>query len=337
MIVNRRMMNGRKHSVCLCLAGLLMVTSCSPPSLLITMVPSQRNLVETELSRDSFFARNKIALIDVNGVLRNTQSSQLFGEGEQPVSLFLEQLDMAKKDQAVKAVILRINSPGGTVVASELMYDELTHFKKETGKPVVGVMMDLAASGGYYLACACDEIVAQPSTITGSIGVIMQLFDVSDTLKLIGIKSNAIKSGINKDIGSPFHAMSQGQREIFQGIIDDMYDRFVDVVVEGRPKLDDPTVRRLADGRVYTAGQALEVGLIDRIAPLREVIASLKEKLGGGNFRLVTYHRSSKYKPNYYARVAPFATRPSTLQLNLSNLPTYLTPQFMYLWTPNNP
>ena len=156
-------------------------TGCLDGSFLITPVGFRKHLVEEELYRESLFAGDKIALIDLSGILLNSPAPKLVGTGEHSVSLLLEQLDMARRDGAVKAVILRINSPGGGVVASELMHDEVTYFKKSTGKPMVALLMDVAASGGYYVACACDKIVAQRSTITGSIGVIMQMFDVSGT------------------------------------------------------------------------------------------------------------------------------------------------------------
>ena len=140
--------------------------------------------METELSRDSLFAFDKIAIIEVSGVITNARRRRLLAEGEHPVSLLLEQLEKARRDRFVKAVLLRINSPGGTVVASELMHDEISHFRK-SGKPIIAVMMDLATSGGYYIACACDEIIAQPSTTTGSIGVIMQLFDLTGTMNIV--------------------------------------------------------------------------------------------------------------------------------------------------------
>ena len=310
-------------------------TACTPPSLLITPVFTQRELVETQLSRDSIFAFDKIALIDVSGMIQNTRKRSLLGVGDHPVSLLVEQLDKARRDASVKAVILRINSPGGTVVASELMHDEITHFKKTSGKPVIAVMMDVAASGGYYIACACDTIVAQPSTITGSIGVIMLMMDVSGTMKMIGIKSDAVTSGVHKDTGSPFREMRPEERELFQHIVDEMYDRFVKVVAEGRDDLDEQGVRRIADGRVYTASQALELGLIDRIATLRETIDTLKTQIKSKSVRVVAYMRPHDYRPNYYAQ-SPQRPVQSINLLNIS-IPASLTPQtpqFMYLWAP---
>ncbi len=312
----------------------VLIAGCAPPSLLITPVAGGRALVETELSRDSLFSRDKIALLDVTGVLINAPKPQLLGEGEHPVGLLLEQLDKARRDRFVKAVILRINSPGGAVTASELMHDEITHFKK-SGKPIIAVMMDVAASGGYYIACACDEIVAQPSTVTGSIGVVMQMFDISDTMNMIGVRSDAIISGTFKDTGSPYRAMRPEERELFQNVVDDMYERFIDVVVDGRPKLDEAAVRRLADGRIYTATQALEAGLIDRIATLRETIALAKKRAGIKRIRLVAYQRPLGYRPNYYARTPlPSGGDVNLLNIDLASWLSRSTPRFMYLWAP---
>ncbi len=318
-----------------CLAFVMMLPpGCIPNSFLITPVNSRRDLVETELSRDSLFAIDKIALIDVTGVIQNTHSSTLLSDGEHAVSLLLEQLDKARCDPFVKAVILRINSPGGTVVASELMHDEITRFR-QSGKPIVAVMMDVAASGGYYIACACDQIVAQPSTITGSIGVIMLMVDLSGTMSKIGVRTDAITSGVHKDSGSPFRPMRPEERELFENIVEDMYERFVKVVVQGRPTLDEKRARELADGRVYTAGQALEHGLIDGIANLRETVEAIKCRIGARSIRLVTYHRAYDYRPNYYARTPD---RP-TVDVNLLRLDTAgafppPAPQFLYLWHP---
>lgn len=317
------------------LAGAAALSGCSMPSLLITPVSGRRTLVENELSRDTALARDKIALIDVSGSIQNAAAGSLLGaDGEHPVSLLLEQLDQARRDPRVKAVILRINSPGGTVVASELMHDEIMHFKK-SGKPVIAVMMDVAASGGYYIACAADEIVAQPSTVTGSIGVIMLMVDVTGTMNLIGVKTDAIVSGVHKDSGSPFRAMRPEERELFQNIIKDMYERFVKVVVAGRPKLDETKVRTLADGRVYTAGQAFDHGLIDRIATLRDTYAAVKKRVGVENARLVAYHRAYDYRPNYYAQT-PAPAGGGVNLLHIESVAGLIpnTPQFLYLWSP---
>ena len=312
----------------------LVLPACGRPSLLITPVNHRRDLVETVLLRDSLFATKKIALIEVSGVITNSAGRRLLGESENPVSRLLEQLDKARRDPFVKAVVLRINSPGGTVVASELMHEEITHFKR-SGKRIIAVMMDVAASGGYYIACACDEIVAQPSTITGSIGVVMQTFEISGTLSMIGVKTDAVTSGPRKDSGSPWRSMRPEERELFQTIIDEMHGRFVKVVALGRPELDESAVRELADGRVYTATQALELGLIDRIAGLRATFQDAKRRIGAKAVKVVVYHRPLEYRPNYYARASGVPGGDVNL-LNV-DLPAWLndtTLRFMYLWRP---
>ena len=322
-------------SVPLFLFGALL-PGCKAPSLLITPVSGRKDLVETEILRDGVFPRDKIALIEVSGMLRNSESGFILNPRDNPVSVLLEHLDKAACDHSVKAVILRINSPGGTVVASELMHDEIIYFRKKTDKPIVAVMMDMATSGGYYVACACDEIVAQPSTVTGSIGVLMLMFDASGTMNKIGLRSEAITSGRYKDAGSPFRPLLPDERELFRTIVMDMYDRFISVVVAGRPKLSEEEVRKLADGRVYTANQALQAGLIDRIASLRETTCSLKEQIGSRGVRLVAYQRPYDYRPNYYANapMQPPTTNVNLLNINMPGSLLPKAPEFLYLWAP---
>ena len=334
-----------RGSVCFaarCLAMFALVASwlplcgCLPNALLITPVSSRQDLVEKELYRDSYFAADKIAIIDVNGLIVNSDRFDLLGRGENPVSLLLEQLDEARKDSRVKAVILRINSPGGGVTASHLMHDEIMRFKR-SGKPIVAVMMDVAASGGYDVACACDKIVAQPSTVTGSIGVIMQMIDWGGTMEMIGVSADAITSGAYKAAGSPFRKLRDEERALFQEIVDDMYERFVKVVDSGRPDLTQEAVRKLADGRIFTAGQALEHGLIDGIASMRQTIEDLKKRIGVKKIRLVAYRRPYAYRPNYYALAPASASAGGDINLVKLDMPLLAngtTPRFMYLWSP---
>ena len=331
-------MRSHRCGLCAPLALFLAVAigGCRAPSLLITPVSGKRELVETELASDGLLAFNKIAMIDVTGTIRNDAPLQILLPKQNPVSELLEQLDRARRDRLVKAVILRINSPGGTVVASELMYDEIMNFRRTTGKPVIAMMMDVAASGGYYIACACDVIAAQPSTVTGSIGVIMLTFDLSGTLQKLGARTEAIVSGPYKDAGSPFRAMSPQERAHFQEIIDDMYGRFVKVVAAGRPKLDAAEVAALADGRVFTASQAIDLGLVDQIATPRQTVELAKKMTGTRRARLITYSRPHEYRPNYYAT----APAPASNDVNLIKLdmPAAFTPnpEFLYLWHPGH-
>jgi protease-4 len=323
--------------------SLSIAAGCSPPGLLIQPVTTRRQLVETEVGRDSNWTRDKIALIDVSGMLINAHTPQLLSRGEHPVSLLLEQLDIAAADPSVKGVILRINSPGGTVTASRLMYDEIVHFRKRTGKPVVAALMDVAASGGYFVACACDEIIAQPMTVTGSIGVVMQMIDLSGTMSKIGVRGDAITSGPFKDAGSPFRPLKPEEREVFQGIVDQMYEQFVRVVRESRTNLDAESVRSVSDGRVFIAEQALAAGLVDRIADMREVMDRTKEKAGISRARIVAYRRPLDYRPNFYARSPHGAEgeRPAGIDINLFKIDGTAwwlppSPQFLYLWSPGS-
>ncbi len=329
--MNRQMQCGVVGAFCLWLAG-----GCAPTGFKIMPIPVDRTLKEQELLRDPGWVSDKIALIDVDGVIVNRHSGHMFSEGEHPVSLLLEKFAAAQRDRAVKAVVLRINSPGGSVTASELMHEEITRFKK-TGKPVVAMMMDVAASGGYYIACACNDLIAYPSTVTGSIGVIMQTVDLSGTLAKLGVSTDAITSGPRKGAGSPLRPMSTEDRALFQAVIDEMFQRFVDVVDEGRPDLSRERILELADGRIYTARQAHEAGLVDRIGNLRDAIKRAKELAGLKRARVVTYQRPLSWHPNIYAQ-APGMQR-NGASINLINLswPSWLRPgevQFMYLWSP---
>jgi len=285
--------------------------------------------------RDGRFTPDKIALIDVSGLLTNSYQKGLLSEGENPVSFLTEKLDAAAEDPRVKAVVLRINSPGGGVTASDLMYQEILAFRKKTGRPVVAMMLDVAASGGYYIACACDEIVAHPTTVTGSIGVVMMTFSLNGALEKLYIKTHTMKSGPLKDAGSPFRDMTDEDRKIFQGLIDTFYQRFLEVVASGRTKLTPEQIKTLADGRVYSAGDALKHGLVDRLGSLRDAVAVAKEKCGAKAVRVVMYHRPLGWAPNAYAR-APIG-QPSTVNMINVNLPDWLQAgarTFMSLWTP---
>jgi len=318
------------------LLALATTVGCGPTAYKITPVPPDRRLKETTLIDEGGLFPAKIVLIDVEGILVDKHKFSLLGTGEHPVSLLVEKLDKAAKDPFVRGLVLRINSPGGSVTASDLMYNEVQYFKKRTGhkRPVVAVMMDVAASGGYYVACAADRIVAQPTTVTGSIGVIMQMVNFAGTMRKLGITAEAIKSGKMKDAGSPFRKLTDEERKVFQGLIDTFYARFVSVVAANRPGLDEARVRELADGRVWSAQQALELGFIDEIGTLRTALAELKKQTGAKRVRVVTYQRPDAWKPNIYARQPADAPQVNLIRLDLPPTWTDPAPRFMYLWAP---
>lgn len=315
--------------------GVILLGGCgNDMALLIRPVPADQRLRETAVQSDPGWYGEKIALIDVSGLIVN-QRVGFMGMGENPVSAFAEKLDKARADGAVKAVILRINSPGGTVQASEAMYERLRRFCKVSGKPVIACITDVGASGAYYLACGARKIVSQPSSITGSIGVIVQTVSFAGTMELIGIKAEAITSGQFKTMGSPLKDMTAAERQVFQKIVDEFYGQFVSVVAAGRKSLSPDKVRSLADGRVYTGRQALGVGLVDELGDVQVAIDAAKQAAGIKRAKVVMYHRAHGYRANTYsAASAPMPTMQINLiNLQLAELGMLRRPQFLYLWS----
>jgi protease-4 len=321
-----------------CFVGLaiLSCTGCFN-GLALTPVNVGGPVEETVIAESKgFFCRDKIAVIDVEGLLVNAKKSGLMSDGENPVSLFRERLDKAATDPDVKAVVLRINSPGGAVTASDIMYQDLLFFRHDTNKPVVACMMDVAASGGYYLAMGCDQVYAHPSTVTGSIGVIMSMYNASGLTRLVGITSDAIKSGPNKDIGNPLRPMTDSEREILQGMVNSFYDQFVKIVATGR-HLPEERVRALADGRVYTGEDAARLGLVDKIGYFEDALLAARNLAGVRDATVVAYDRGGGYRGSFYA-TAP--RTPSEINVKL-DIPGFSaangTAGFMYLWEPGVP
>jgi len=230
---------------------------------------------------------------------------------------------------------LRINSPGGTVNASDILYHELKTFKGSKKIPVIASMMDVAASGGYYLAMATDAILVHPSTVTGSIGVIMLTINAKGLLEKVGVEANAITSGPRKDMGSPFRTMTAEEKLIFQVVIDSFYDRFLAVVQEGRPHLSADQIKKLADGRIYSGEQAKAAGLVDEVGYLDEAIDLAKKNAGLTEARIVTYRRHGEYQNNIYSRLfGPSSGLSSLASMDLLSIVRGGSPQFMYLWMP---
>lgn len=221
-------------------------------------------------------SQDKIAVVNILGPIRaSMKSSDPFARDSEKV---IKRLKKINENDSVKAVVLRINSPGGTVAAVQDIYSELLKMKKN-GKFIVASFSDVAASGGYYIACAADEIVAQPGTLTGSIGVILEIGNFSELMKKIGVKIETVKSGIHKDIGNFAREMTIGERKILQNLINDAYEQFLSAVITGR-KLDEAKARGLADGRIFTGTQAKSAGLVDILGGLDEAIEEAK-KLSG--------------------------------------------------------
>jgi protease-4 len=290
-------------------------------------------LEETVISdAEHWRCRDKVVIIDVEGLILNARMSGLLTSGENPVALFRERLDAAADDKHVKAVVLRLNSPGGAVTASDIMYQDLVRFRRDTGVPVVACMMDVAASGAYYLAMGCDKVYAHPTTVTGSIGVIMSLYNASGLLQMVGVSSDPIKSGPNKDLASPTRLMTPEERAILQKMVDGFYAEFVHVVAEGR-HLPEDKVRALADGRIYTGREAKELGLVDEVGYLDDAIDAAIRLAGICDASVVAYDRCEGYRGSIYAAI-PKIPSEITVKLDVPGLPNGRGATFLYLWEP---
>jgi len=274
----------------------------------------------------------KILLVEIDGPITSRPEEQLFGPDEpSTVGSVREQLDRARRDDDVAAVLLRIDTPGGGATASEILYRDVLRFKQERGVPVVAQLMSLATSGGYYVAMAADEVVAHPTTVTGSIGVLFVGVEFSGLMDKLGISDQTLTGGEQKDAMSPLRPMTPAERSHMQAVVDDLHARFKSVVAEGRPDLSQEEVEALGDGRIFSASQALEQGLVDRTGSLQETIAALEQRLGVPGSRVVAYVRPNEWQPTIYDR-GPGAP---VLQLDLSQLFGWRpSPGFHYLWWP---
>ncbi|HEU4683363.1 MAG TPA: signal peptide peptidase SppA [Nitrospira sp.] len=201
---------------------------------------------------------DRIALVRIEGVILDSQSTvmELKRFGENP---------------SIKAIVLRIDSPGGGVVPSQEIYDAVQRVRNKNSKAVIASMGTVAASGGYYIAAATDRIIANPGTLTGSIGVIMETANVEGLLKKIGVEGIVVKSGKFKDVGSPLRKMSEEEQALLQSVMDDVHKQFIDAVAEGRA-MEVSAVQALADGRIFTGRQAKDAKLVDELGNLEDAI-----------------------------------------------------------------
>jgi protease-4 len=259
---------------------------------------------------------NKIAVIKIEGIIDNKLAEDVS-----------RQIKAAKKDKAVKAVIFRTNSPGGGIAASDRIYDQISRFRAEANKPAVAFMETVAASGGLYTSCACDKIIAEPTTITGSIGVIMGHLVLQELFEQkLGIKPVIIKSGMRKDWPTTFEPVTEDQIQyINEKLISPAYERFVNIVARSRKDvLAIEQIRVLADGSIYNATEALENKLIDEIGYMQEAIALAKSLAKITDARVVEYEKPFSFES--------FLDAKSIFRLDRDAIYEFTTPQLMYLW-----
>jgi protease-4 len=275
--------------------------------------------------------KNKILILPIKGMITGQSSRKLFIEEPSLVDSVKQQLEHASSDNDVKAVILEINSPGGGITASDIIYNEIIEFKEKTNKKVIVIMQDVAASGAYYISAAADKIMSHPTTVTGSIGVIMPLINIADLVQKFDIEDISIKSGKMKNIGSPLKKMSEEERKVLQDIVDEMYTRFLNIIVDGRNmKIED--VRKLADGRIYTGKQALENGLIDQLGYIDDAIILAKEISGIQEAKIIKYKKMFSLAEIFASSMDNlFGERTIKIGIHTA-ISDGDSPRFMYLW-----
>jgi protease-4 len=261
----------------------------------------------------------RIAVISVDGIIEEQKATDVY-----------RQIKDAKKDRTVKGLIIRVNSPGGTLSGSDQIYHEISRYRAEKNKPVVAFMQGVAASGGYYTSVACDTIIAEPTTITGSIGVIMSYLVLQQLLEeKLGVQPIVVKAGEKKDWPSSFQMPTDEQLQYMQErLITPAYQRFVEVVAKGRKDiLTEEDVNKLADGSIYWADQALEKKLIDKIGYLKDAISEVKAQAGIEKAQVFEYQRTFSL-----AEVLSAGAK-ATLHIDKKMLYELAVPQVLYLWT----
>jgi len=280
----------------------------------------------------------KVVVIDISGVISDTPKRGLFFQNA-PSMLeeVVSQLKIAEKDKDVKAIVLKVNSPGGTTTASDILYKEIIDFKNKTGAKVVVTMMDVAASGGYYISLPADYIMAHPTTVTGSIGVIFMRPEAYGLMEKIGVGVTVNKSGRNKDMGSPFRESTDEEEELFNSLIGNLSTRFLDLVKKHRNP-EKTSFEDIKTARVYVADDALKAGLIDEIGYVEDALTHAK-KLGNldEDAKVVVYRRTEYPNDTIYNTSSSHFQENGMSLVNidfLNSLPSFKT-GFYYLWWPS--
>ncbi len=296
---------------------LLSIPSCAPTSVTFHFGAGDGRLDAAPVISEPGASGANVAVIDVRGVIVDAPQRGLFASYSSPVDDLVARLSRAETDPSIKAIILRINSPGGTVSASDTMYREVRRFSVQSKKPVVASLGEVAASGGYYLALGADTIIAQPTSITGSIGVIMPSMNFSEGMNRLGITSRSIKSGANKDLANPFEPMRESQYAVLQGMVDEFYAAFRGLVAARRPEIRG-NLDELADGRIVTGAYAVQSGLADAEGGLRDAFEAAKRLAGLKSANLVKFHPRGTAAPRSVYSFADVDAPPASTSGNES-------------------
>ncbi len=273
----------------------------------------------------------KVAILEIRGSISGDASGGLLSRQSNTVKEVESRLEVIQSDPEISAVVLLISSPGGEVTACDLIYHMLEEFK-ERNIPLLASIREIGASGGYYIASVCDEIYANPTSIVGSIGVILQSVNFSGLMKKVGVEMNSVHSGAFKDLGSPYKPINEEHQKVLKTIVDSMYERFLDVVDKGRDQLNRDQVKALADGKVFPANLAKENGLIDKVGYLKDVVQRAGELAGVSQPSIVTYTQGRGVAG---AIGLNSDVPPAKVGLNLSlDLNSTHDVKFYYLWRP---
>jgi protease-4 len=280
-------------------------------------------------------AAGRIAIVDIDGLIVNQNFTGMSSAGENPVAAFREKLVVAAYDPSVRAIVLRINSPGGGVGASEVIGEELRRFRLGTAKPVVACLMEVATGGAYYIAVGADVIVAQPSGITGSIGALVNYYNLELAMHQLNVSSDTIKSGDLVDVGSVLRTMKDNERRLFQEIVDGHAKQFQARVASLRPAMTAADNLAIKDGRILSATRALEMHLVDRLGFLEDAIEEAERRTGLHGAEVVLLQRADLPIRSIYAIAPNVPIQNFLLPLSVPGLERSKLPTFLYLWEPD--
>jgi protease-4 len=314
------------------LAALLLLSGCAAPKIGF-LSPDQVPLKESTLQGTG---KDKVVVITVRGLLSSQPKSGLIKKKPSLVQEVVSQLHKAEADSQIGAVVLKVDSPGGSVTASDQLYHEIASFKQRTGLKVVVAMMDVAASGGYYLSLPADHIQAHPTTLTGSVGVIFFQPRFYGMMDKIGVQVDVNRSGRNKDMGSPFREPSKEEEQIIQDLTDKLADRFIKRVAKHR-KLDASKMKEISSGRIYLAEDAKAAGLVDSIGYLDDAIKMAIQLAGlPKDAKVVVYRRADYPNDNIYNAATSLegSGELSMINIDLLNTLSALNAGYYYVWPP---
>ena len=278
----------------------------------------------------------RIVLLSVDGTILDGQTSGFTGDSVYDHDLFLQQLEQVLIDDTIKAIVLSVNTPGGGTYESAQIKDKLVEIQETTEKPIYVSMGSMAASGGYYISASAEKIFASEETLTGSIGVIMSGTNFSELFEKIGVDDTTIKSGEFKDIGSSTRTMTEEDAEILQTMVNTSFDRFVDVIVEGRG-MDEEVVRTIADGRIYDGAQAVSNGLVDEIGYQEDALEAIKKDYDLEDAELFTYQGPSmSFSSLFSSKISSLFQSGETMNSDINKLMTAIgtpeSPKMMYYY-----